>query len=183
MIGMISDFPAIFHATPELERRALTNYILPMINEYLTETPILGTTLFASPWSYAMSPELKDIIQSLQQLILHHEQSLSLENHSSLIENDFLIMLARQLLAVPSKAHLNPFQETIRVSVFIYFMTRIWSFGKKPCTVNLVRRLRGSLDECLDHLQSSPPDLLFWIFFMRVLQVMEVRNSCGLRTG
>ncbi|KAJ5729121.1 uncharacterized protein N7483_003629 [Penicillium malachiteum] len=129
MLGMISDSPALFYATPEWERRAIANFTPPMMDEYLTGPPsILGMAFFTSPWTDTIPAELKDIIQSLQKLIPHHERSLRLGNLSSIIENDFLIMLARQLLIVPLNIRLDPFQETIRFSIFIYFVTRLWSF-------------------------------------------------------
>ena len=138
-------------------------------NKGLSGHTLLGRAFFTSPWSHVIPPDLADIIQSLQQLIPYYEQNTKLKSHSLLIDNDYLVVVTRQLLAPSLKAHLNPFQEAIRISICLYSMTRIWSFPRKPCTLDLVRMLRGSLDGCLGLLQTLAPDLLFWMFFMSCL--------------
>lgn len=165
-IFMTSNTPAIFEIPPRWKEKIFTDSNLLTINKNLDKHTPLGTAFFTSPWSDLIPIDLADIIQSLQHLIPYHEQKVKLGNHSILTDNDHLVLVARQLSATSLKAHLNPFQESIRISICIYFTTRIWSFARAPCSIILVRMLRESLDGCLAHFKALAPDLLFWISFM-----------------
>ncbi|KAJ5536048.1 hypothetical protein N7513_009234 [Penicillium frequentans] len=166
--GMTSNVPPMFQIPPQWEKEVFTDSNLLAKNKYLTRNTVLGTAFFTSPWSHVIPLDLADIIRSLQQLIPYHEQNIKMQSHS-VLENDYLVLVSRQLLAPSFKARLNPFQETIRISICLYSMTRIWSFPRKPCTLNLVRMLRESLKGCLGLFQTTAPEFLFWMFFLSCL--------------
>ena len=84
-------------------------------------------------------------------------------NQSVLIGKDYRIMLVPQLLATSSNANLNPFQNTVRLWVFLCCVNRIWTFFRDRCKVKLLRMLRGSLGMPRASPELSPRSSL-WIF-------------------
>lgn len=87
----------------------------------------------------ATSDHLRRAKKQAGELLCLNTQLLSDSSSSAAVGNAF-------------KGSSNSLQEKFRISICIYFTTRICLFGRKPCTGNLVRMLRKSLDGCLKAL-------------------------------
>lgn len=80
-----------------------------------------------------------------------------------MVDHNCALLLANRLHAIPHHDNISSFNETIRLAIMVYILTRVWEF--QASIPNLVRSLRDRLEENLKFLEKSATDLLFWILF------------------
>ncbi|OQD79652.1 hypothetical protein PENANT_c046G10488 [Penicillium antarcticum] len=141
-----------------------------------TESSSLGTRFFTASWSRDIQPTFKSIISSYQQLISYYESFANVDVEPMSVENDCLLFLGYRLISLPYEVSLTPFEETLRLSIMTYNSVRIWALYGIPCLERLVDMLRISLFTSLSALQSTAPDLLFWIFFVGSLASKSMKH-------
>ncbi|KAJ5577558.1 uncharacterized protein N7459_006522 [Penicillium hispanicum] len=166
MTRLNTGLPPAFQISSEWKQRVLSESTISNHKSNPMESSAMGSGFLTSPWSPSLPSDLQLIIRSFQQLVLRHERNIALECHSMPIENDFLVLSVHELLSLPTKHRLTPFQDTVRLSLYLYSVVRIWSFCGKPSMENLFRILWQSLRKCRSFIQESSPDFLFWILFI-----------------
>lgn len=166
MTRLNTGLPPAFQISSEWKQMVLSESTISKEKSNPTESNALGSAFFTSSWSPNLPSDLQHIIRSFQQIILRYERNNALEYHSMPIENDFLVLSVHELLSLPTKHRLTPFEDTVRLSLYLYSVVRIWAFCGKPSMNNLFRILWQSLRKCRSFVQKSAPDLLFWILFI-----------------
>ena len=146
-------------------------------NNHFTQTSTLGTRFFSASWSTYIHPIFMSIISSFQQLISYYESFNDVDVEPMSVENDCLLFLSYRLLSLPYQCSLTPFEETLRLSIMSYSCVRIWNLYGIPCLGGLVELLRKSLFKSLFILQSTAPDLLFWILFIGSLASRGMKSN------
>jgi hypothetical protein len=146
-------------------------------NNHFAQTSTLGTRFFSASWSTDIHPIFKSIISSYQQLISYYESFNQVDVEPMSVENDCLLYLSYRLLSLPFQCSVTPFEETLRLSIMTYSCVRIWNLYGIPCLGGLVDRLRKSLFQSFYVLQSTAPDLLFWILFMGSLGSRGMKSN------
>lgn len=143
----------------------------------------VGTRFFSSALSRDICAELQSILQSFQQLISHYESIEGTDTRSLPLENDYLLLLVRKLYSLPYDCTLTPVQDTIKISVLVYCVVRIWKFEGKPCIQYLNRTLRQSLEKSRPELETTAPDLIFWSLFLGALASPGLESHKWCVTG
>jgi hypothetical protein len=139
-----------------------------------TESSALGTRFFDASWP--IHPTFRSIISSFQQIISYYESFANVDVEPMSVENDCLLFLCYRLMSLPFQVSLTPFEETLRLSIMAYTCVRIWTLYGIPCLERLVELLRKSLFTSLSALQSTAPDLLFWILFIGSLASKAMKS-------
>lgn len=103
------------------------------------------------------------IIGSFEDIICIYEETLRLNIDLALPDHNCALLLSNRLHSVQFDYTLSPFNETIRLTLMLYILTRMWEF--QASVEGLVRNLRDRLGETLAYLERSAPSLLFWILF------------------
>lgn len=166
MRGLLLDSPPVFDLLPNWALK--TQNGCAYFKSYNPSFSV-GERFFSSTWSPNIPPQLQSIIQSFQQVIPCFESMADLESRTLTFENDYLLLLMHQLYSLPYDYPLEPLHNTIRLSVMIYAVVRIWKLEGKPGTECLVQRYRQSIEKGLDYLERTAPDLLFWALFLSSL--------------
>lgn len=142
-----------------------------------TKTSAFGARFFTASWSKDIHPIFKSIISSFQQLISYYESFNDVDVEPMSVENDCLLYLSHRLLSLPCHCPLTVFEETLRLSIMTYSCVRIWNLYGIPCLGCLIETLRKSLLRSFSILQSTAPDLLFWILFMGSLASKGMKSN------
>jgi len=166
MRGLLIDSPPVFDLLPKWVLK--TQNGCAYIKSYDPSSSI-GERFFSSVWSPNIPPQLQSIIESFGQLVPCFESIADSESRTLTFENDYLLLLMHRLYSVPYVCPLEPFHNTIRLSVVIYAVIRIWKFEGKPGTECLIQRLRQCIEQSLGDLERTAPDLLFWTLFLSSL--------------
>jgi hypothetical protein len=103
------------------------------------------------------------IIQSFRDVLSIYEESLRLKTDLPMTDHNCTLLLVNRLHAVPYDYKISPFNETIRLTIMLYILTRVWEFQAN--VANLVTQLRGRVVENLEFLKKSASNLFFWILF------------------
>lgn len=125
--------------------------------------PVLGTCFFKSPWSQAIHPRLRTIIRVFQDIVCIYEETLRFNADLPLNDHNCALLLANRLHAVPYDFTISPFNETVRLAITLYILTRVWEF--QPKVEKLVQSLHDCVEENVEFLEKSAPDLFFWMLF------------------
>ncbi|KAJ5390991.1 uncharacterized protein N7496_002059 [Penicillium cataractarum] len=156
--GLLKDCPLVFDIPKAWETeslRALSERAKPFRKGH----PRLGTSFSHSH----IHPRLKMIIRSLEDIICIYEETLRLNIDLAMPDHNCALLLSNRLHSVPFDYALSPFNESIRLTLMLYMLTRMWEF--QASVEGLVRKLQDRLEETLGYLESSAPNLLFWILF------------------
>ncbi|KAJ5669892.1 hypothetical protein N7462_010962 [Penicillium macrosclerotiorum] len=164
--GMIGTTPPAVRMCAKFEDRIIKESLSYKLNELPTRRSTVGLHFFDASWSKHIQSKFKPIIQSFQSLITFYENLDIVQLEPMSVENDHLLFLGYQLLSLPYLCSLTPFEETIRLSIFVYASCRIWSFYGTSCLEVLVETLRESISTSFVVLESVASDLLFWILFI-----------------
>jgi hypothetical protein len=80
-------------------------------------------------------------------------------------DHNCALLLLNRLQSLPHAYTLSYFNDAVRLTIWIYFLTRVWEF--QASAERLLETIRGNLKEKkdLEFLKSSASDLLFWILF------------------
>lgn len=163
--GIMSNSMPVLDMCAKFQRRVLKESAFFKSKNRFTENSALGTRFFDASWSTEIHPTFKSIISSFQQIISYYESFANVDVEPMSVENDCLLFLCYRLMSLPFQVSLTPFEETLRLSITAYTCVRIWTLYGIPCLERLVEMLRNSLFTSLSALQSTAPDLLFWILF------------------
>jgi hypothetical protein len=126
----------------------------------------LGSRFFAAPWYTALDSTLKTFVQILRRLIIYFETAQQQPSIVLPTDNDLFLVFEHQLLSAVYETGTTLLQEPLRLSLLIYLNLRIWHFQAFPFMQFMVEALRRSLVPAYGHVQSTAPDLLFWILFI-----------------
>ena len=149
----------------KFENRVLRESAIIKASHRFAKSLAFGTRFFNAPWSSEIQPLFKSIISWYQQLVSYYESRDIFTVDPMSVENDCLLYLSHRLLSLPYQCSITSFEETIRLSIFVYSCIRIWSIYGTPCLESQVEMLRESLSKNYFVLQSTASDLLFWILF------------------
>lgn len=138
------------------------------------KSPTLGTRFFQSPWSHALRPDFIPIIESFQELIPCYEGIIKTGSRPSAVGNDCLCLLCHRLLSLTDECAHDPLEDTLRLSILVYCVTRLWIFQGLPCMPIIVDHFQRSIVRGYMVLQNQAPDLLFWALFMGSLASQEL---------
>lgn len=103
------------------------------------------------------------IIQSFRDVLSIYEETIRLNTDLPMTDHNCTLLLVNRLHAVPYDYNISPFNETIRLTIMLYILTRVWEFQANA--ENLVRQLRGCIEDNRDFLEKSASNLFFWILF------------------
>jgi hypothetical protein len=106
---------------------------------------------------------MKTIIQSFRDVLSIYEETIRSKTDLPMTDHNCALLLVNRLHAVPYGYNISPFNETIRLTIMVYILTRVWEFQAN--VENLVRQLRGRIEENVDFLEKSASHLLFWVLF------------------
>lgn len=170
MRGILKNSPPVFHMSTRWKKRVLEESNIPKWwNSNYTKCGSLGTRFFISSWSKNIDPRLRSTIRSLQQIAVYHKRMGYVSARAVMpIENDFLLLIAHQLLSMVfdgTSAHYH-LQETLRLSTLLYSTIRIWALKEVACVSVFVNILRRILEPSFPVLRRTASDLLFWILFI-----------------
>lgn len=160
--GLFGDSPLAFDIPKDWERQALQAVAVrakPVRRKY----PALGTCFFNSSWSEAVHPRMKTIIQSFRDVLSIYEETIRSKTDLPMTDHNCALLLVNRLHAVPYGYNISPFNETIRLTIMVYILTRVWEFQAN--VENLVRQLRGRIEENVDFFEKSASHLFFWVLF------------------
>ncbi|KAJ5301923.1 hypothetical protein N7508_006786 [Penicillium antarcticum] len=174
--GIMSNSMPVLDMCAKFQSRVLRESAFFRSKNRFTESSSLGTRFFTASWSRDIQPTFKSIISSYQQLISYYESFANVDVEPMSVENDCLLFLGYRLISLPYEVSLTPFEETLRLSIMTYNSVRIWALYGIPCLERLVDMLRISLFTSLSALQSTAPDLLFWIFFVGSLASKSMKH-------
>lgn len=154
--------PLVFDIPMEFETKclqALAERARPLRKKY----PELGSSFFNSPWADVLHPRLGTIVRSFQDALSIYEELICCNTDLPMVDHNCALLLANRLHAVPYEYDISSLNETIRLAITVYILTRIWEF--QASIVNFIPSLRDLLEENSEFLEKSAPDLLFWILF------------------
>ncbi|KAJ5569825.1 uncharacterized protein N7459_009255 [Penicillium hispanicum] len=182
MRGLLKRSPPIFDLSARWVRNIQTESAFIKAHRPLSSP--LGPRFSTSSWSQDFPSELRSVIESFRQLIPLYESIYESDSRVLSSENDYLLLLIHRLYSMPYDCSLSPLQDTIRLSILLYAVVRIWKFSGKPCMENFVQILRQTFEKSFSILENTAPDLLFWILFMGVLATpgLPSRAWCLERT-
>lgn len=138
----------------------------------------VGRRFFESTWSSSLHPWLIPTLRALQRLVALYENVSCSGWTQTRMDNDGLLLLNHELLALAHDKTLSAFQDTLRLAVLIYTVVRIRTFGGMPCADIFASTLRRSLEKSFACLHDNAPDLLLWILFIGSLA--SKGRSCHL---
>ena len=139
--------------------QALAERARPLRKKY----PELGSSFFNSSWSDILHPRLGTFIHSLHDALSIYEESIRLNTDLPMVDHNCALLLANRLHALPYEYDISSLNETIRLAIMVYILTRIWEF--QASIVNFIPSLRDHIEENSEFLEKSAPDLLIWILF------------------
>lgn len=160
--GLFGESPLAFDIPKNWEKQALQAVAVrakPVRRKY----PALGRCFFNSSWSEAIHPRMKTIIESFRDVLSIYEETIRLNTDLHMTDHNCTLLLVNRLHAVPYEHNISSFNETIRLTIMVYILTRVWEFQAN--VESLVRQLRGRIEENLDFLEKSAPNLFLWILF------------------
>ncbi|KAJ5570001.1 uncharacterized protein N7459_009431 [Penicillium hispanicum] len=161
-----------FHITPKWRQRVQKESVIFNQQNHNSKSSPLGARFLTSFWSRDLHPELKFTLQLFRQFILcHHSPTgFGLTRNSgpqlSPLETDCLVFLDHLLLWLSADQSLKPYEQTLLLSLLLYSEIQIWTFLGMPCMKQRVQGIQNSLRRSLLTLQSTAPDLLFWVLFI-----------------
>ncbi|KAF3386362.1 hypothetical protein F1880_001391 [Penicillium rolfsii] len=160
--GLFGESPLAFDISKDWERQAF-QAVAVRAKSVRRKYPVLGTCFFNSSWSEAIHPRMRTIIQSFRDVFSIYEETIRLNTDLPMTDHNCTLLLVNRLHAVPYDYDISPLNETIRLAMMAYILTRVWEFQAN--VENLVRQLRGRVEENLSFLEKSASNLLFWILF------------------
>jgi hypothetical protein len=173
----MSDAVPMLDMCAKFQTRVLKESAFFKSKNRFTEHSALGTRFFNASWSHDIHPTFKSIISSYQQIISYYESFAKVDVEPMSVENDCLLFLSYRLMSLPFQVALTPFEETLRLTITTYTCIRIWALYGIPCLDHLVEMLRKSLFISFSALQSTAPDLLFWILFIGSLASKGMKSN------
>ncbi|EPS29276.1 hypothetical protein PDE_04225 [Penicillium oxalicum 114-2] len=166
MRGLTSDTPVQLNKSWKWELKVRTECLFLHEEHEIPPSSFVGRRFFNSPWSAGLHPQLVPTLRSLQKLVSLYEGVTSSTWTQTRMDNDGLLLLDHELLAIAHDCSLPAFQDTLRLTVLIYTVVRIRGFSGMPCADIFVDTLRRSLQRSFLFLDGNAPDLLLWIFFI-----------------
>jgi hypothetical protein len=134
------------------------------------ETPAdlatLGSSFFMSPCYPDLHPAIKTFLEVVHRLILYYEYALRHPSSILPTDNDLFLVCEHELLSAQYPVNREDIHEPLRITLFIYLNLRIWHFQSFPFMRHMVEALQESLVLPLAHLQSTTPELSFWILYI-----------------
>lgn len=125
----------------------------------------LASNFINSSWFVSLNPRLQTLIHSFKWIILHFEGILHVESQFSENKQDYLILSTYRLLSLHKDTIITPFEDTIRLTMVLYTVTRIWSIAPPQCLAFLLTNLQPSIKRSYGQVQKISPELLFWVLW------------------
>lgn len=136
--------------------------IFPTMND-AAEPSMVGGRFFDSLWSKALHPTLRTIVRLFRR-ITHCLSTMGAAEIPVL--NEWLAYAIHQLLSIAHDCMASDLHECLRLSVLVYSMVEIKTFGGLPYMSSVVTALRSRLRTGLPQIQRIAPDLSFWMLFV-----------------
>ncbi|EED23228.1 conserved hypothetical protein [Talaromyces stipitatus ATCC 10500] len=126
----------------------------------------LGVNFFHSPWYGELDSNMKTFIRALRRLILYYEVAQVRPSIVIPTDNDLFLVFEHELLSAKYCAEADDVHESLRLTLMIYVNLRIFHFQKFPIMEHMAQTLKQSLELQYSYLESTAPELLFWILFI-----------------
>lgn len=161
--GLINNLPPAFSVPSKWEQQTF-EAAAKRASQIRSSYPMLGTCFFNAQWSPGIHPRLKMLIRSLQDIISIYENTLRFDSEFALVDHTCALLLVNRIYALPFDYAISSLDDTLRLGIMIYILTRIWTLQGN--LEYLLQSLRERVETILGYLLESAPDLLFWIIFV-----------------
>lgn len=131
-----------------------------------THSSPLASSFTNTTWFNSLSPRLKVLIKSLKWIILNFEGIIHVDNQFSETKNDYLVLSTYRLISLHKDTPITPFEDTIRLTMLLYTVTRLWTISPQQCEGFIENNLIPTLKSSYEEIRRIAPDLLFWVLFM-----------------
>ncbi|KAL4865316.1 hypothetical protein BDV12DRAFT_188271 [Aspergillus spectabilis] len=144
----------------------------------------LGLSIFNAPWYTHLDLTMQSLLRIFSRVIIYYETVILSPALVMPADNDLFILFEHQLLStaypaddtttantIPTqnpKQKYHPLNEPLRLALLVYLNVRIWHLQPFAFMQHITESLKQSLltHTCIPKLQSTSPELLFWILFI-----------------
>lgn len=119
-------------------------------------------------WFTSLDPRLQNLIHSFKWIILTFEGILHIDNRFNGAKNDYLTLCTYRLLDF-GEDPLIPFEETIRLTIALYDVVRLYTLPPQQCERFITIYLQPNIKKTSEQIQRESPDLFFWVLWIGVL--------------
>ncbi|KAJ5259525.1 hypothetical protein N7478_012506 [Penicillium angulare] len=169
---------------------------LVAMNHDIHSTPLhFVSGLINTMWFASLDPRLQNLIHSYKWIVLTYEGILHINNRFNSVKDDYLTLCEYRLLDFDEDP-LTPFEDTIRLTIVLYSVVRLYTLPPQQCERFIITYLQPKIKETSEQIQKISPDLWFWVLWVAVLgsvglgecheffvqHLLEVAFSRGIKT-
>ncbi|PYI09127.1 hypothetical protein BO78DRAFT_467953 [Aspergillus sclerotiicarbonarius CBS 121057] len=162
MSGLIRKSGPVFPITVRWRTEVLGTLDIAYPKGGTTEPSLVGCSFFDSPWSKALPPSLLTTIRLFRRIT----HCLSTKGPAEVrVLDEWVGYAIHRSLSLVHDCIACEMHECLRLSVLLFSVVQIRTFGSMPCIDSLVITFRNRLRTELPLLHRMAPDLSFWMLF------------------